>query len=785
MGVLEFFGTLLRNDITSSSITSDYKEKRDVNHLLLDFNSIIHVASQKIIADVNGFMQAVLRNLYQTRSLHTADLNELFTKYKMRDIQKTLNNDSDPVEIINLFQDHFTDKFMDRLVITLVINTLLSIIRTYCKSESIKTLLIAIDGVPSKGKMVEQKQRRYLGAITEEYKRRILIDYKEYLQNQQDYTYMSTKNSIKWSRNKITPGTAFMNKLVVYLRSDNIQDLLKTNRPNMNIIISDMYEVGEGEKKIVNYINKFLPNTKDSVMVYSPDADVILLCMLLPVEKLYMLRHNDVVSRGAGRNVYDLIDIKSLKNNISYYINNNPESSKENFSIDNINYDMVCISTLFGNDFVPKIETLNVKKGFQTIMDAYLKTLLELKDKSVYLVKKTESGYQLSLTFLKRIIKNLLPEENDYIKHNDLYNKYITTGQIKNVFSYMEISSDNIVTVYNDFMRDYGDLKNVIRSGGNWYHFQSDEQFMSSLKKSVCVIVDDQCVNTSYLSNKDMLMLLKNYYKKNRDFPRVNINLNTWSHSINDKRHKNIIKEKNYNDYQIETYKFDKMLDEYYIKFNSEPLDLSEGKINDFYLNYFGVILLKSNGKLTNEANKVIQDYLEGLLWVFMYYFNDTTYVNRWYYHHEKAPLLNHLSMYLDSINHDTFNQILDGLDKYHVTNVKSFFNPVEQLIYVSPMTNDIVKLLPSNYRKYVTSENLDPFLRTYFIDTDDIVSQLWDQKLSTDVDCHSIPYFNKCIIKSINKPSATDDKQFLTAIRKVKPTEISHRRSRSKEPDF
>ena len=30
----------------------------------------------------------------------------------------------------------------------------------------------------------------------------------------------------------------------------------------MEIIISDMYEVGEGEKKIVNYVNKYLANTK-------------------------------------------------------------------------------------------------------------------------------------------------------------------------------------------------------------------------------------------------------------------------------------------------------------------------------------------------------------------------------------------------------------------------------------------------------------------------------------------------------------------------------------------
>ncbi len=68
-----------------------------------------------------------------------------------------------------------------------------------------------------------------------------------------------------------------------------------------------MYEVGEGEKKIVNYVSKYLTDTTDSVMIYSPDADMILLCMLLPVNKLYMLRYNQQSF------VYDLIDVRMLK----------------------------------------------------------------------------------------------------------------------------------------------------------------------------------------------------------------------------------------------------------------------------------------------------------------------------------------------------------------------------------------------------------------------------------------------------------------------------------------
>ena len=833
MGVLEFFGTLIKNDITATSIKSNFSAKMNVNHLLLDFNSIIHVSSMKILSDINTFLQIVLRTLYAGRSIMHSSLTEQFEKYNMTDIQIDIDNkinsnknsnkinntniDIDPRDVIMMFWDHFDDQNLDKLIITNVINTVLQIIRTFCQNKNIETLMLAIDGVPSKGKLVEQKQRRYLGAIVEQYKKKILAKYKKYLLNQPDYAYLAVRGNVKWSRNKITPGTAFMHKLVTYLRSEKIQAKFKVNRPNMKIILSDMYEVGEGEKKIVNYVNKYLANTSQTVMIYSPDADVILLCMLLPVTKLYMLRHNQQTSAHSGTNIYDLIDIKMLKKNISYYINNHPDLlalKTKSFEIDRINYDIVCLSTLFGNDFVPKMETLNVKKGFQNIMDAYLRSLIKYSDKGYYLVKYNNNNnnntknnnnntknnnnntknnapnkFTLNFTFLKDIIRELIPEENDFIKHNKLYSQYIYLGQIKNVFDHMEINAENLVSTVRSFNQEYDALKNLIRNNGDFSYFENSIQFMSALKKSVNVKIDEQAVNTSYLTNEEMIKVLKDYFSKYRDFPRLNINLHTWSHSITDHKHQLQIKAKKYNDYQKELYKFDNLLDEYYIKFNHQPLDLTSNKIPDYYEEYFGVRLYEKtkNGptKMTNDALQVMHKYIEGLLWVFNYYFNDTTYINKWYYLYERAPLLKHISVYLETISREDFNQIYDNLNKYMVSDLSTYFNPVEQLAYVSPMTNDIIKLLPSNYREYIESDDLDPFLRNYFVDVNEITDKLWDEKVSNQVDCKGIAFFNKCSIKFITKPSAVDDKLFLKAIRNVRPSEISKKRSQSSEPDY
>ena len=780
MGVLELFGTLIRNDITSSAITPEYRKKMKMNHFLLDFNSIIHVSSQKIVEDVNDLLQSILKNLFHSRSMGSTMMTEKFTKLKVEHLQSKITQNSNPEDVIKLIHSTFDDAYMDKLIITLVINTVLYMIRTYCIPNEILTLMLAIDGVPSKGKMIEQKQRRYMGAIISECHRKIFGQYTDYLKGLEDNLYLSLGHSIKWNRGKITPGTAFMHKLVTYLRSEKIQTKFKVNRPQLKIVISDMYEVGEGEKKIMNYVRAYLRDTKSNVVVYSPDADMILLCMLLPVDNVFVLKYEQ------NDRTYNLLDVKMLKQNIAFYINNNPKSSKEQFDVARINNDIICMSTLFGNDFVPRIETINVKQGFQTLMDAYLQTLIKFKDKQYYLIKRTNGDFKLNHTVLKWIFRYLLPVEEDFVKHNKLYGEYVKLGQIKNVFSYVEVNSENLLSVYQEFRNQYEQLKHTIKQNGNTTFFEKHEQFMDSLKKSLRANVNGRDVNTSYLTNKEVIKLLQQIYRQTREFPRLNINLDTYSTSITSKRFKEDIK--GMNDYDKEKFKFDNMLDEYRIKFNAGPLELTKDKIPKYYDEYFGVEHIydpKDKLKLSPESNYVIHEYLEGLIWVFDYYFNDKSYINTWSYRHERAPLLKHISLFLDSIDTEYVQDIHTNLKKYQVDKLETFFNPIEQLIYVSPLTDDMLKILPPNYKTYLESKTLDPFLLTYFVDVKKVVSKVWLETKSNEFDCRGMPYFNKCLVTHLNRPSSADDKLFLKALRKVKANDTSVRRSKTALPKF
>ena len=103
-------------------------------------------------------------------------------------------------------------------------------------------MYIAIDVIPPKGKMKQQRMRRHKSVL----------------------------EGKPWDTNAISPGTYFMNQLNHCLKSF-------TNDSVKQIIISDSTERGEGEHKILQYIKK---NDIQQSVIYGLDADLIMLSMV-------------------------------------------------------------------------------------------------------------------------------------------------------------------------------------------------------------------------------------------------------------------------------------------------------------------------------------------------------------------------------------------------------------------------------------------------------------------------------------------------------------------------
>ena len=100
-------------------------------------------------------------------------------------------------------------------------------------------MIIAIDGPAPRTKMEQQRQRRL----------------------------KSSQEKKIWDTNQITPGTEFMNNLSIYLNQE-------CKKLSVKYIISDSNERGEGEHKIMHYIDT-LHSDKISV-IYGLDADLML-----------------------------------------------------------------------------------------------------------------------------------------------------------------------------------------------------------------------------------------------------------------------------------------------------------------------------------------------------------------------------------------------------------------------------------------------------------------------------------------------------------------------------
>lgn len=713
MGIIEFFGTLVRNKITSNAITTDFNKQIEINHFLIDFNSMVHTSSQKIIKDINNIFSIYLKAIYNKNKLNLL----LITKY---DVKLEVKKDMSVDDFIIEFHDKFDNNKLDELIIKETITQLYELFNTFFKKDDLQTILLAIDGVPSKGKLIEQKQRRYMAEIIFEYKKKLFKKNKEYLKKLPNYEYYAEKYAIIWWKTNITPGTLFMDKLYNTLNSLHVKKQIKSYFPNLKTYeISSMYEVGEGEKKIVNYVKKKLNETNDSVMVYSPDADVILLTLLLPVDKCYMLKYDPQNTK------FDLINQKLLRENIGMYFDN---------KIDNkcLIKDIVGLITIFGNDFVPNIETLNVKEGFRILLDKYIIVYNELNK---YLISEKDKKHHFNLDFLTKIFKELLKEEYHFLKYKSMYNKYLSYPKIRYVFGYDDITEDTITELVRDFHKEYNELQIAIRNNGKF----TNTEFLNRLKRGLDIAITDNSILES----------LKKYYLETNEFPKLNFNLNTKTHSIHDNRYKMKIKEMN--EHQKESFQFENMLDEYYEKLNNTPLEFD---------NYYEDM----------DMEKALSKYLEGLLWVVDYYFDSKAYVGTWYYPYERAPLLKDIVNYLSKLQ-----KIDVDLKKYEVSDLDDYFNPIEQLIYVSPLSN-----IPEEFE--ILKEN--DFFKDNFIDCKKIAKELFNGNTNI-IDCHSKPYLNKCIIKTMKRLNRKQDKEFLKIVRTIETTKKIKLLSKNSFPHY
>ena len=149
---------------------------------------------------------------------------------------------------------------------------------------------------------------------------------------------------------------------------------------NIKYKYSSCFEESEGEHKILNYIKNEVENNKN-IVIYGLDADLLFLSLTDNLKhNLFVMREKQFFNKKEeDENLMD--NVEDIKYN---YVNINEFHKIINsYGISSNKFVLLCY--LLGNDFLPSILSLNIKrKGIEHIINAYN----NVSKKYIYLCNK-------------------------------------------------------------------------------------------------------------------------------------------------------------------------------------------------------------------------------------------------------------------------------------------------------------------------------------------------------------------------------------------------------------
>jgi 5'-3' exonuclease len=220
------------------------------------------------------------------------------------------------------------------------------------------TVYISIDGVAGLCKQSQQRKRRFKAAAEALEKEAVA-----------DETMEETLHPIAgFDTIHFTAGTPYMTGLCRYIRTY----FSKSAHP-YTFIIDDMFNPGEGEHKILEYIRG--DKEHRSFMIYSPDADLIMLSLAARRPNMFVIRPNDPKeTRKHDLQIdYYIIHIDRLASKIAMtYQWESTHLVVQPFIKDQFIVDVVLFLFILGNDFLPGFPYIKIRdNGIETLFDVY------------------------------------------------------------------------------------------------------------------------------------------------------------------------------------------------------------------------------------------------------------------------------------------------------------------------------------------------------------------------------------------------------------------------------
>jgi hypothetical protein len=384
---------------------ADISDKINGNRVYMDFVSIVYKEQQRVaselnyllfsfhlmnlgIIDLNVLLSEKMSILLKQYSTVIPQYQQIVSHIKAINISKNKKSAKKQFKLSDIVDEKFIDIFksnvrksnvISRYVYDSVVFFVIDLLTQ--KLQNVEYVLIAFDGIPSFGKIQEQRQRRYMKYTFMEFQKAIeklnlqniveqskTTKYARYLYDQ-DHIYVDIRSAIDYVYNMYHLGN---------LQHD-ISAGIKISENNQIVqidVIDKQY--GEGEKILMDLLIKDYDKYQDakSYVFYSPDGDSVILCLHIyirtKIKELVVVKTYNLNPSAKHNDTSQYVDIKNLYEQIvamtSGYSNNKDFDQNQQ---DLICSDFIVMMNLFGNDFIHQIPTMEISSTFIDLMYIY------------------------------------------------------------------------------------------------------------------------------------------------------------------------------------------------------------------------------------------------------------------------------------------------------------------------------------------------------------------------------------------------------------------------------
>ena len=317
---------------------------------------------------------------------------------------------------------------LEEVIVAQTVDVLVKMITEVVQPQ--KLCYIALDGTVPKAKTIRSRWRRYKSIVDSEYKNAI----------RQKYGLPVEVNIWDASAN-ISPGTNFMVQLSKAIYKKIEKYVFQTHQKDCTIVFSDASIPGEGEHKYLPHMKQLRHDTTSNVVVYSPDADMVVLSMLTHKNKIWVMKSTrqllrDIKLLYEGKE-YVYIDVDEVKKSfitsqhLTSFVGTDPLATEQ------IINDYICLLSLCGDDFVLPIPYLEVKEktgGVNLLIGIYRSLRSQFREPLLLWNPLAPSQRpQINIPFLMSILVELSKREDSKMRELQEKMKRQMTEQQKEV----------------------------------------------------------------------------------------------------------------------------------------------------------------------------------------------------------------------------------------------------------------------------------------------------------------------------------------------------------------